>query len=139
VDWFMGLRIILLGGTMTIMTLVMFNFYFDSGMLKATTIALTILTIFQWYNIFNIRSRKNTIFSKDVFNNNYLTGALLLTIGLHMFAIYNPFMQKILQTTALSLTDWVIMIVVGFSIVLVEELRKIIYKIYSDKKLILKK
>jgi hypothetical protein len=56
-----------------------------------------------------------------------------------MFAIYNPFMQKILQTTALSLTDWVIMIVVGFSIVLVEELRKIIYKIYSDKKLILKK
>ena len=139
VDWFMGLRIILLGGTMTIMTLVMFNFYFDSGMLKATTIALTILTIFQWYNIFNIRSRKNTIFSKDVFNNNYLTGALLLMIGLHMFAIYNPFMQKILQTTALSLTDWVIMIVVGFSIVLVEELRKIIYKIYSDKKLILKK
>jgi len=134
VDWFMGLRIILLGGIMTLSTLIMFIYYFDSGIVKATTIALTILTIFQWYNIFNIRSRKNTIFSKDIFNNKYLIGALLLTIVLHMFAIYNPFMQKILQTTGLSLTDWVIMIVVGFSIVLVEELRKIIYKIFTNKK-----
>jgi Ca2+-transporting ATPase len=135
VDWFMGLRIILLGGVMTIITLVMFNHYFESDFVKATTIALTILTIFQWYNIFNIRSHKNTIFSKKLFNNKYLIGALFLTIGLHLFAIYNPFMQKILQTTGLSLSEWIVMIIVGFSIVLVEELRKLIYKIYIKNKL----
>lgn len=134
VDWFMGLRIILLGGVMTVFTLVMFLRYLESDIVKATTISLTILTVFQWYNIFNIRSHKDTIFSKKLFNNKYLIMSLFFTIGLHLFAIYHPFMQRILQTTGLNLKEWGIILVLGLSIVLVEEIRKIIYR-FDFKKL----
>jgi Ca2+-transporting ATPase len=138
VDWFMGLRILLLGGIMTIVTLIMFSQYFENDMVKATTISLTILTIFQWYNIFNIRSHKDSIFSMSLFNNKYLIGALLLTIGLHLFAIYNPFMQKILHTTSLSLEEWIYMIIIGSSIVLIEEIRKLFYR-FNLKKIFIRK
>jgi Ca2+-transporting ATPase len=130
VDWMMGLRILLLGGIMTIVTLLLFNQYVGNGIeiVKATTIALTVLTIFQWYNIFNIRSHRETIFSKTIFNNKYLLYGLAITVALHLFAIYTPFMQKILHTTGLSLAEWGIMLLIGFSIVAIEEVRKWIYR-----------
>lgn len=129
VDWFMGLRIILLGGVMTVFTLVVFIQNYQADLVKATTLALTILTVFQWYNIFNIRSHKKTMFSKEIFNNKYLIMSLFLTIGLQLFAIYNPFMQKILHTTGLTLQEWGLMLLLGLSIILVEEVRKLLYKV----------
>lgn len=128
VDWFMGLRIILVGGVMTIATLVMFNQYFEVDFVKATTISMTLLAIFQWFNIFNVRSSKKSVFSKDIFNNKYLVISLVLTVILHLFAVYHPFMQNILKTTGLSLQEWMIMVAVGFSIIVVEEIRKFFYR-----------
>ena len=123
---------------MTLVTLIMFSRYFENDLVKGMTIALTILTIFQWYNIFSVRSHKKSIFSRDLFSNKYLISALILTIGLHLFAIYNPFMQKILHTTGLSLNEWLMMLSIGLVIILVEEIRKFIYKYFSNKKLSLK-
>jgi P-type Ca2+ transporter type 2C len=53
---------------------------------------------------------------------------ILAVLVLHLFAIYNPFMQGILNTTALNLLDWVIILAAGSSIIVVEEIRKILYR-----------
>jgi P-type Ca2+ transporter type 2C len=52
------------------------------------------------------------------FSNMYLVGATMIVIFLQLFAVYNPFMQKVLHTTSLSLLEWLIIIPVAGSIIL---------------------
>lgn len=128
VDGPMLLRIVLIAGLMTIGTLWMFNQYSGGEMVKAWTISLTVLTVFQWYNIFNVRSSRDTIFSKKSFENKYLWYGLGFTIILHMFAIYAPFMQRILKTTGLNGIEWGVILLIGSSVIVVEEVRKLIVR-----------
>ena len=50
-----------------------------------------------------------------------------MVIGLQIAAVYNPFFQKILRTVPLTIMDWVIIVSISTSILVVEEIRKIIY------------
>lgn len=131
VDKTMAIRIFLIGSVMTIATLLLFIEFIPQGVAKSTTISLAVLTAFQWFNIFNIRSNTHTLFSKDIFRNAYLWIALFVVIALQLMAIYAPFMQKVLHTTALSLKEWILILSVGLIIIFVEEIRKYFYREYS--------
>ncbi|HMP67489.1 MAG TPA: cation-translocating P-type ATPase [Candidatus Paceibacterota bacterium] len=135
VDWFMGSRIILVAITMTVTTIFLFTQYIDAdNMIKSWTISLTILSVIQWYNIFNVRSAKDSIFSKNLFSNKYILIGLFVAISLHLFAMYNPFMQKVLSLTGLNLKEWAIILSIGASIIAVEEIRKLFYRLYLSRK-----
>lgn len=125
VDWAMGLRILLTGIVMTAGTLYLFMQFVDVDMTKAWTVSLTVLTVFQWYNIWNIRSTRRSVFGQNPFSNPWLVAGLLLVIVLHFVALHVPFMQTILHTTPLSLQEWGIILLVGTSVIIVEELRKL--------------
>jgi Ca2+-transporting ATPase len=129
-DKFMALRIVLVASLMTIVTLWMFTQYMNVDMVKAWTVSLTVLTVFQWYNIFNVRSSHESVFKSNILSNKYLIAGLFMAILMHMFAIYNPFMQSLLQTTGLNLAEWGIIMLVGVSIIVVEEVRKLIYRLF---------
>ncbi len=118
-------RIFIMGFTMMIGTLYVFNQIYADDFVKASTMALTVLAVFQWFNAWNCRSETRSVFSSSPFSNIYLIGATFIVIGLQMFAVYVPFMQNILHTTALSLNDWFVIVVVALSIVFVEEFRKV--------------
>jgi len=133
VDSFMGIRILMVGFLMMIVTLMMFEQYLAVSLVKAWTVSLTVLTVFQWYNIFNIRSANNSIFSMDIFKNKYLWAGLGLAISLHLLGIYTPFMQRILKTTSLNIKDWALILSVCLSLVAMEELRKFFYRLFSKK------
>lgn len=124
VDKEMLLRIILIAMVMAASSLYVFTKYLGEDMTKVWTMTLTVLTVMQWYNIFNIRSDKESVFSKKLFNNFYLLLGLFISIFLHLFAIYTPFMQDILKLTALSIKEWSLILFISLSIVLVEEIRK---------------
>jgi len=47
---------------------------------------------------------------------------------LQMAIVYVPFLQDIFRTTAISLFDWVIILSFGLTIVLAEEIRKMIMR-----------
>jgi Ca2+-transporting ATPase len=131
IDFPMMLRILLISILMTVGTLWMFSQYVDGDMVKAWTISLTVLTVFQWYNIFNVRSADETVFTKKSFENKYLWYGLGLAAALHMFAIYTPFMQKILKTTGLTMSEWGTILMIGFSVIVIEEIRKGVKRIFQ--------
>ncbi|MEY4731373.1 MAG: hypothetical protein RL681_319 [Candidatus Parcubacteria bacterium] len=118
-------RAVLMGGTMMVGTLLLFGYYSWNAPLRATTVALTALAVFQWLNAWNCRSDKASAF-KGVFANRALVWALLGSAALHVFVVYTPFMQKILFTVPLAPIDWALAIGVSFSVVAVEELRKFV-------------
>ena len=113
---------------MMVGTLFLFSRYYQGDIVKAGTISLTVLAVFQWFNAWNCRHESKSIFQLNPFSNKFLVGATIIVASLQVVAIYVPFMQKILQTTGLNLFDWIIVIFVASSIILVEELRKLRYR-----------
>ncbi len=128
VDGLMAKRMFLMALPMAIGTLYLFKGYFETDLAKALTISLTTLAVFQWFNAWNCRSESKSIFQMNPFSNKFLVGATGIVIFLQLAALHTPFLQKILHTTPLSFSEWLIIIPIAGSIVLVEEIRKFFYR-----------
>ena len=128
VDGLMAQRMFFMALPMAIGTLYLFKGYFETDITKALTISLTTLAVFQWFNAWNCRSESKSIFQMNPFSNKFIVGATGIVIFLQFAALYTPFLQKILHTTPLSLSEWLIIIPVASSIILVEEIRKFFYR-----------
>lgn len=118
-------RAFVMGFTMMLGTLTLFYIGYSVGSYKVWTLSLTLLVVFQWFNAWNCRSDKNSAFYK-AFSNVYLLFGLLGALLLHIFALYNPFMNKILKVVPLDFLDWIIILMIASSILLVEEIRKLL-------------
>ena len=125
VDAAMARRIVLVAVVMMVGTLYLFKDYVGGDMSKAWTIALTTLAAFQWFNAWNCRSDHKSLFEMNPFSNMYLIGATGVVVALQLLAVYNPFLQAILHTTSLTLSEWVMILSVSVSIVIAEEVRKL--------------
>jgi magnesium-transporting ATPase (P-type) len=125
-------RIIMMGFVMMLGTLFVFKSTYAVDIVKGWTMSLTVLAIFQWFNAWNCRAENQSIFSKNFLSNRYLIGSMFIVIFLQIFAVYNPFMQKILHTTALSISEWLLVLSIALSIVVVEELRKLFMRYHGS-------
>ncbi|MCR4311005.1 MAG: HAD-IC family P-type ATPase [Candidatus Taylorbacteria bacterium] len=128
VDKLMAKRMVLMSITMAVGTLYLFSNHYEADLTKALTISLTVLAAFQWFNAWNCRSDSKSIFQMNPFSNSYLVGATVLVILFQLAAVYTPFLQRILHTTPLSISEWMIIIPVAFTIIFVEEIRKFFYR-----------
>ncbi len=120
----MFIRMVLMALTMAIFTLILFGEKYQEDIIKAQTISLTLLAIFQWFNAWNCRSEDKSIFRMELFTNKPLLGVTAIVIILQIFAVYSPFMNKFLKTTPLELGDWLLMALIATSIIIVDEIRK---------------
>lgn len=125
-DSFTVRRMVFMGIIIALGTLFIFSKYLGSDLNKALTMSLTTLAIFQWFNAWNCKSEKQSLFSGNPFNNIFLVGATLIVVALQIFAVYSPFMHKYLHTTSLSGLDWAYAIGIASVIIILEELRKLI-------------
>lgn len=128
VDRLMGTMMFTMALPMMVGSIILFHFYFEADLAKASTIALTAMAVFQWFNAWNCRSETKSIFTMNFFSNWYLIGATVLVVALQILAVYTPFFQHILRTVPLTFTEWLLIIPVAASIVVVEEVRKFIYR-----------
>ncbi|MBI4089002.1 HAD-IC family P-type ATPase [Candidatus Kaiserbacteria bacterium] len=125
VDRLMGVRMILMALPMMAGTLLLFAAYAGDNLTKAWTISLTTLAVFQWFNAWNCRSGSESVFRANPFSNWYLVAATVVVITLQLLAVYTPFLQSILRTTPLAASEWLLIIAVASSILVVEEARKL--------------
>jgi len=136
VDFLMAQRMFFMAIPMMVGTLFIFKGVFQADLMKAQTMALVVLAVFQWFNAWNCRSEDESIFRMNPFSNKFLVGATITVVALQVLAVYNPFLQKILHTTPLNGYDWILAIAVAFSVIAVEESRKIFYRLYKRRKLL---
>ncbi len=128
VDKLMAQRIFIMAIPMMIGTLILFSFYLDGDMIKAWTMSLTLLAVFQWFNVWNCRDESKSVFRTNPFSNKYLVGATIIVVLLQLLMVYNPIMQKIFKTTSLTLVEWFIIISISFSVIIIEEIRKFFFR-----------
>jgi len=126
VDSLMYSRILLMGFAMLVVALPIFYFYTThSSLTYSRSIALLILSMAQWFNALNVRSKEQSIFRMPLTNNWFLIGAFIVVITLQIFAIQTSVGNKLLHTTPLALSDWFLAALASSVIIIFEEIRKI--------------
>lgn len=131
IDKLMVQRIFVMAVPMMVGTLFLFKDYYATDLAKAWTISLTVLAVFQWFNAWNCRSEKKSIFQMNPFSNQFLVLATLVVAMLQIAAIYTPFLQSILRTVPLSLYEWMMIFTVSLSIIAAEEIRKFFHRLFT--------
>ncbi len=130
VDGTMAVRLVLMGFTMMVGALFLFSRYsFDLAL--ASTMALSVLAVFQWFNVLNVRSAVKSVFTMSLRSNYYLLGALAVVITMQMLAVYTPLMQSILSTVPLLPRHWFEIVLVALSIIAVDEIYKLFRRAFA--------
>ncbi|HEX8591471.1 MAG TPA: HAD-IC family P-type ATPase [Candidatus Paceibacterota bacterium] len=130
IDRLMLIRMLVMAIPMAVGTLWVFSQYVALGdMTKALTMSMTTLAVFQWFNAWNCRSEKESLLRMNPFGNIYLIGATLIVIALQVLALHLPVLQNLLHTTPLSQSEWLLCIAVASSILVAEELRKLLRRL----------
>ncbi len=129
IDKLMVKRIVLMGFSMVVVTLPVFLWFLGSHPLSyARTMALLILSVTQWFNALNVRSRTLSVFARKL-DNTFLIVSFITVFVLQIVVIQTKFGNEFLHTVPLSFGDWVLGIAVSTFIIWVEEVRKLLVKL----------
>jgi Ca2+-transporting ATPase len=95
------------------------------------TMAFTAFVFFQLVNSFCVRSGDRTVFSRHSLSNRSLLWALVAVVAMQIVIVQVAFFEKVFETVPLSLEQWAWTIVVPLSLLVVEELRKLVVRARS--------
>jgi Ca2+-transporting ATPase len=120
-------RLLFFGGIMTAGTLFVFTRALAvNGIDYAVTLAFTTFVLFQFFNVFNARAEEGTTFNRQFLRNHKLWLALTGVILLQIVAVHWAPAQAIFGTTDLTLADWLRAAGIAASVLIIEELRKLL-------------
>jgi Ca2+-transporting ATPase len=119
-------KIVFMALPMGIGSILLFMWYLPAGIEKARTITLISMAMFQWYNAWNCRSETESLWSRGLFSNRWLTLATSGVLALQIAVVYFYPLQVLFKTVPLTLIDWCIVFACSSTIVVLEELRKAI-------------
>ncbi len=120
-------NVLLQGIVITFGVLFLFNYYLPSGLEYARTIAFSSLVLFQLFNVLNYRVGDHSIFSGELIKNRWLIASILFSLTLQFVVVY--FLSDMFGTTALTIYDWFVCLIVSSSILLFYEAAKLITKL----------
>jgi magnesium-transporting ATPase (P-type) len=122
-------RTLLVGATMALGALVMFDWALardDLSLDQARTVALTTLVVFQAFHLGSSRSDRRSVFSVPLTSNRFLLLAQVGALGVHIGALYLPFMQLVLRVEPIGIGAWWRLILVAASVLVVVEVDKLV-------------
>jgi Ca2+-transporting ATPase len=125
------LRLVLYGVTMTAGTLALFSYALARGdQAYAVTLAFTTFVLFQFFNVFNARAEHGTAFNVNFLHNGKLWLALAGVVLLQALVVHWPPAQVIFGTRDLSPGDWLLATAVASSVLLLDEARKLVIRVW---------
>lgn len=124
-------RMLIMSIVMALVSLAVFWYYLESGLMLAMTMTVTVLVVSQWFKVWACRSEHKSVFSLSLYSNKYIFYGTIFVIALHLFALYNPFMQDLLKVEPLSWQQLLLAFVLGSMVLWADELRKFIYCRYN--------
>lgn len=91
---------------------------------NARTVAVTTMVFFQFFQAWNSRSEQESIFRINPFSNRFLFFSMLAAGLAQLAFIYAPPLQWVFRTVPLSANEWLRVLAVSATVVLVVELDK---------------
>ena len=94
----------------------------------AATMAFTTFVLFQVANVFNARFERTTSIGRHALTNRGLWVSLLAVVVLQIAAVHVSPLQSVLDTAALSAGEWLLAVCVAASVLVLDELRKLVQR-----------
>lgn len=119
-------HVFIAGGVMGIAAFLNFYDAIESGMAEAQARNLTLMLMVLFGNIhaLNTRSEHQSIFKMPLRRNLFLVCAVPVAQLVHIAAMYTPGISDVLQLNPISLLEWMRLLLIASSLLLVEELHK---------------
>lgn len=127
------LRLFFLGLTMAVGTLGLYVHGRSEGPEYALSLTFTTFVLFQFFNIFNARAEAGSAFNPRFFHNGWLWLSLAAVVGLQVLVVHWPPAQAVFRTTDLRLEDWGLAALVASSVLIVEEARKLVARVFEGR------
>lgn len=125
----LGLGVVMAAGTTAVLVLAPVLFpESPTDPLVGTTLAFTTFVFFQVFNLLTVRSESGSVFALQTFTNGSIWVALLAVVVLQFLVVTLDVFQRFFGTTALSSTQWGLALLVGSSVLWVDEIRKVIVR-----------
>ena len=106
----------------------------DGGSLEyARTVSVTTMVFFQFFQAWNSRSEYESIFRINPLGNPFLFYSMIAAFIAQLAFIYAPPLQWVFRTVPLSGADWLQVLAVAASVVIVVELDKCWRRTAADK------
>jgi len=119
-------RMLILTAVMTIGSIWVYRHYLPLGLEYARSATLTVVVLFQLFNLFNSRSENQSIFKMSFISNKVLIITLLISVALQLAAIYSPVLSTYLGTAPLDAETLLVTFAVSITIIFADEIRKAI-------------
>ncbi|MFW9836044.1 MAG: cation-translocating P-type ATPase [Candidatus Thorarchaeota archaeon] len=93
---------------------------------KLRTMMFVTLIIVQWFSVQNCRSQTKSIREMGIFRNRFIFGVYVIDIFLVGILFLIPFMTEIFRLVPLGILEWLEIVLLGFVVLIIEEIRKAI-------------
>ncbi|MCL4229858.1 HAD-IC family P-type ATPase [Candidatus Dependentiae bacterium] len=118
---------------MFILSFLVFCMTYHDDLAYARSLTLLVMAAFQWFNAWNCRSETRSIVRLGIFSNRWLVGATAVVVALQLGLYYQPVMRRAFGVTALSLSDWLVALLIASVVLVLEEGRKAYMHYYRKK------
>ncbi|MBR1368575.1 ATPase [Methanocalculus chunghsingensis] len=93
---------------------------------EARNLIVLLMVMLENFHVLNCRSEYRSFFKIPIQTNLYLFGGIVAAQVIHTGAMYIPFFQDVLGIAPVSATEWVMVIILSSSVLLVMEIYKFI-------------
>ncbi|XP_059646969.1 calcium-transporting ATPase 1, endoplasmic reticulum-type-like [Cornus florida] len=100
--------------------------YFKHGKVKATTLSLSVLVAIEMFNSLNALSEDSSLLTMPPWVNPFLLLAMSISFSLHFLILYVPFLAQVFGTVALGFNEWLLVLVIAFPVILIDETLKFV-------------
>ena len=95
---------------------------------QATTMALAAIVFCQIGAVLCCRTEKQSVFKVGLLSNKRILKGIVFEILVISLIIYIPLLQGIFQTAAIGIKEWAFLIITPIPIVIIDEIRKLIFR-----------
>ncbi|MCC3867120.1 calcium-translocating P-type ATPase, PMCA-type [Terrisporobacter mayombei] len=135
-----NIDIIWQGFMIAIITIVAYvvGHYMESGMWEfvnsadGMTMAFLTMSMAEIFHSFNLRSRRNSVFTIKS-QNKFLWGAMILSLLLTLAVIYIPFLSNAFGLESISIMEYGVSLLISFTVIPIVELVKFFQRGYESK------
>ncbi len=118
--------LILMAGLMVVGTIPLFRHFLPQGVDKARTIAFATMSMFQLFNVLNMRSLKKSLFKIGIFSNKWILYGLGASFLLMLGVIFLPGISNVFSFVPLTIKELGLIILITSSVFVFGELYKLI-------------
>lgn len=104
------------------------------GVEECRTVAMTTMVFFQFFQLWNSRSETRSVFTINPLSNPFLAFSMLAALVAQILVIYEPNMQRLFHTTALTEAQWIRILLTASTIIAVVEVDKFVRARLAAKK-----